>query len=55
MRIIIMPAVTNGKREWRVYVNEMLTKVFFSELEALQYKLNLLNIQSETQEAEETH
>lgn len=54
MKIIIMPAVTNGKPEWRVYVNQILTKVFYSELEALQYKLNLLNIQSETQEAEET-
>lgn len=54
MRIVIMPAVINGKPEWRVYVNQMLTKVFYSELEALQYKLNLLNIQTETEEAKET-
>ena len=52
MKIVIMPAITNGRNEWRVYVNQILTKVFYSELEALQYKLNLLGIDSQTETKE---
>jgi hypothetical protein len=44
MTVEVVGATVNNRREWRVYVDYQLDRVFLSEQEAIEYKVKLLEI-----------